>query len=112
MSFFKNETKKRCGKFVAIVSLLLMAMGLFAGLYGYFGVDTKSTWTLGEKTYPSPVALFGLLAIVAGAFALITGSLGLCAAKYKNCCFTVPFMILTLTITVFMLAVALVALAG
>jgi hypothetical protein len=91
---------------------MLIFIGLGAGIFGYFGLDIKETWTLGDQTYPSPVALFGILAIIAGLFSFLTGILGLCAAKYKKCCFTMPFMIFSIIMALVMLIVAVLGLAG
>jgi len=54
------------------------------------------------------VALFGLLALVVGLFVILTGCLGLCAAKFKKCCFTMPFMIFTIIMTIVVFVVFLI----
>jgi len=48
MSCFSNRTKHRCAKFVMIVSIFLCVIGLFAGLFGYFGLGIEDTWELGD----------------------------------------------------------------
>lgn len=112
MACFSNRTKAGCAKFIAIVSCVLLVMGIASACYGYFGTDTKATWKLGENTFPTPGALFGILAILAGAFTAITGLLGLLTAKFKKCCFTLPFMIFSAIICILMLVVSVIALAG
>jgi len=81
-------------------------MGLFSGLYGYLGIDINATMTLGDQKIPSPTALFGMLAIVVGIFTFVVGLLGLCAAKWKKCCFTMPFCIFSFILFIVMLVVA------
>jgi len=76
------------------------------------GLDIEETWDLGGNTFPSPLALFGILAILAGLFSMVTGILGVLAAKYKKCCFTLPFMIFGVIMSIAMLIVALLALIG
>jgi len=95
-----------------IVSIVLILMGLFSGLFGYFGLDIEETWELGNTEFPSPMALFGVLAILVGLFTVVTGLLGLLAAKFKKCCFTLPFMIFTIVLSIAMLIVALLAIIG
>jgi len=96
-------------KVVMIVSILLTVIGLAAGLFGYLGTDIKESWKIDEATtFPSPMALFGILAIVVGLFVMLTGLLGICAAKFKKCCFTMPFFIFCLIMTVLMLVVTLI----
>jgi len=56
--------------------------------------------------------LFGVLAILAGLFSVVTGLLGLLAAKFKKCCFTLPFMIFAVIMSIVMLIVTLIALIG
>jgi small basic protein len=72
----------------------------------------EDTWELGDTTFPSPMALFGMLAILAGLFSVVTGILGLLAAKFKKCCFTLPFMIFAVIMCIIMLIVTLLALIG
>ena len=112
MACFSNKTKHCCAKFIMIVSIFLCAIGLFAGLFGYFGLDIKDSWKLGDTTFPSPVALFGILAIIAGLFSVVTGLFGIAAAKFKKCCFTLPFMIFAIVMCIVMLVVSLLALVG
>merc|ERR1719453_769009 len=95
-----------------IVSIMLCIIGLAAGLFGYLGADIEDTWELGNTTFPSPMALFGMLAILAGLFSVVTGILGLLAAKFKKCCFTLPFMIFAIIMCIIMLVVTLLALVG
>lgn len=95
-----------------IVSIMLCVIGLAAGLFGYLGADIESTWELGNTSFPSPMALFGMLAILAGLFSVVTGILGLLAAKFKKCCFTLPFMIFAVVMCIIMLVVTLLALIG
>lgn len=87
-------------------------MGLASALFGFFGVDREETWKVGDQEYPSPVALFGLLAMLVGLFVFLTGLLGVCAAKYKKCCFTMPFMIFSIIMCVVMLIVAIIGIVG
>lgn len=54
------------------------------------------------------MAVVGTAALVAGIFTLLTGCLGLAAAHFKKCCFTMPFMIFAFIMSIFMLAVALI----
>lgn len=109
---FSNKTKACCAKFVLFVSLGLILIGLVAALYGYFGLDIEETWEVGDVKFPSPLALFGVLAILAGLFSMVTGILGVLAAKYKKCCFTFPFMIFAVIMSIFMLIVAMIAFIG
>jgi len=109
---FSNKTKACCAKFVLFVSMGLILIGLISAIYGYFGLDIEDRWELGNITFPSPLALFGLLAILAGLFSMLTGVLGVLAAKYKKCCFTLPFMIFAVVMCIFMLIVAMIAFIG
>merc|ERR1712151_1267833 len=118
MGNFKNIksnmccTKKCCGRYVFIVSFVLMVLGLAPGLYGYFGIDIEETWTLGSYTVPSPTALFGILAIIVGIFVVVTGIFGALAGYYKMPCFTLPFQIFVIIVSICMLIIAGLALAG
>jgi len=95
-----------------IVSIVLIVLGLASGLFGYLGIDIEETWEIGDTELPSPMAVFGILAILAGLFSVVTGLFGLLAAKFKKCCFTMPFMILTVIMSILMLIVALLAIVG
>ncbi len=79
MACFSNKTKMGCARFVGIVSCLLIIIGLAAGIFGYLNSDAPPM-KMGDETYPSPAALFGILAIIGGIFSALTGLLGLATA--------------------------------
>lgn len=58
------------------------------------------------------MAFFGLIAILAGLFTVVTGILGMLAAKCKKWCFTLPFAIFATVLTLVMLVVAIIFLAS
>jgi len=89
-----------------------MVLGLFAGLFGYLGVDIEETWEIDENyTIPSPAALFGIAAIIVGLLTLVTGIFGALAGHYKLPCYTLPFQIFVIIVSVLMLVVAVLGLA-
>lgn len=90
---------------------MLVVMGLFAGIYGRFGIDIGATWEIGDQKIPSPTALFGMLAIIVGIFVTLVGLLGLCAAKWKKCCFTMPFCVFSFILMIVMAVVAVIGIA-
>lgn len=98
--------------FVLIVSIVLVVLGAFVAIYGYFGLDIEETWVIGDEEFPSPTALFGILAILVGLFTIVTGVLGALTAKCKNACFAIPFAIFSLVLCIAMLVVAALALIG
>jgi len=110
MGCFANRTKKKMAKIIFIISIVMVLAGLGAGLFGFFGIEKTKDWKLGDKTWPSPTALFGLVAILAGIFVFFTGLLGLAAAHFKKCCFTMPFSIFALILSLLMLVAALLGL--
>jgi len=85
-----------------------MILGLASALYGNFGIDIGETWELGDQKIPSPSAIFGLLAIIVGLLCLVTGIFGSLAGHYKLICFTLPFQIFVIIVSILMLAVAMV----
>ena len=109
---YENHTKLCCAKFVYFVSFALLAVGLIACVVGAMGPDVKETLKLGDKEFPSPAALASVLAIAAGLFTMITGGMGLLAARCKTCVFTMPFMILACIVAFLMLIAAIVCLAA
>lgn len=113
---FSNKRKACCATFVLYTSCFLALLGLFAAIYPWIGVDMEETWELASDTekwtFPSPSALFGIIATLAGLFSIVTAILGCLAAKYKKCCFTLPFMIAAIIVSLVMLIVAAAILAA
>lgn len=97
--------------FVLIVSVVLILLGAFVALYGYFGLDIEETWKIGDDEFPSPLSIFAIAAVLVGLFTIVTGVLGALTAKCKNACFAVPFALFSLVLCIAMLVVAVIGFA-
>jgi uncharacterized membrane protein len=105
---FSNKTKARCASIVLYISIGLIVLGAFCAIYGYFGLDIKETWKIGDEEFPSPLTFFAIAVVIVGLFTLVTGVLGVLTAKCKNACFAVPFALFSFVLMLAMLIVAII----
>lgn len=102
---FENPTKVRCAKIVTIVAFIELIIGIACAIYGFIGSDHGAKIEFKSQNIPAPQTALAISALIVGLLTIIVGCLGLATAKYKQCCFACPFMILSFVI--FILAILL-----
>ena len=111
MACFSDEIKHKCSKFVMVVSILLILLGIVTLAYGYFTLSgDKWATPSGDYDLDFSQAVAGLI-LIAGLLTVLTGCLGMCTGKFKKVFFTLPFMILTFIIMILCFAAGAMALA-
>ena len=91
MACFSDATKHKCSKFVMVVGIVLVILGILTLAYGYAQFSGQSFENeYAEMDFTSGLAM-GTLA--AGLFTAIVGICGLLTAKFKKPFFAAPFMI-------------------
>ena len=107
---FSDHTKIRCSKFIMFISIVMFIGGLAIALPA-----VKKFVTEDDVSFPSeaqnytdfkPESIIPTVALLAGAFMVLTAMCGCCTSKFKKIFFTFPFMILALVICVLMFIAA------
>jgi hypothetical protein len=91
-------------KLVACVSMFLFILGIVVAAYGYLvlgGGEEPITSDYNPGFNPALAGKF--LALIAGVLCVVTSIFGCATAKFKNFCFALPFMLLSIVIGLLML---------
>jgi len=119
MACYSNACKHRSSKCVFFVGGILIIMGLVTAVVGFLLTGDEDIQKVLENEWIKKMNIKGMDAtsgfstaiIIGGAFAVITGFLGLATGKFKKFCFTLPFMILSFLIGLLLVISGLIALA-
>ena len=93
MACFSNETKHKAAKFVMIVSLVTLVMGVLVLIFGVLQSGQFSDYTSEYASFDISGG-FATGTIAFGILTALVGLLGACTAKYKKPVFATLFMIL------------------
>lgn len=103
---FSNKTKVCCERVVLFIGIIEIVFGIALAAYGFIGSDHGAEIDFKNQSIPAPQTALAIGALLVGLFTIIVGMLALATAKYKHCCFTAPFMILSFLICIFALVLA------
>ena len=107
---FSDHTKIRCSKFIMFISIVMFIGGLAIALPAVkkFVTEDNVSFPSEAQNYTDfkPESIIPTVALLAGAFMVLTAMCGCCTSKFKKIFFTFPFMILALVICVLMFIAA------
>ena len=105
MVCFSVKTKERMAKLVGTISVFKFVLGIVVAAYGYLALGGKEEpITSSYNPGFDPDVAGETLALLAGAFCVITAILGFATAYFKKFFVALPFMILAVAIGLLMLA--------
>lgn len=101
MVCYSDKCKAVCAKVIMVVSIILVILGIVTAIFGAMqDKSVQDKLNLGpDFSLPSiNNQMLSLGVTILGVIAIVVGILGLLVARFKNCCVTVPFMLLSLII--------------
>ncbi len=110
MGCYSNELKHKCAKIVLIVSIFIGILGLVTTIFGFLQTGDGQQYAADYAQFDVEGG-FAAGTIVGGVFCIVTAVLGCAAGKFKKFFFTVPFLVLSFILFIF-LAIAGGILAG
>jgi hypothetical protein len=96
MVCYSDKIKSLAAKVVAVVSGIIILMGLLTAYFGAIqtGVVQKPNEWSGVSAFDQ--SGLGKVVLMFGAFVILVGLLGCATCKCKKACFTIPFVIFTM----------------
>jgi hypothetical protein len=108
MVCYSDKIKSLATKVVAVVSGIVILMGLLTAIFGaiQMGVVQKPNEWSGVGAFDQ--SGLGTAVLILGALVILVGLLGCATCKCKKACFTIPFVILTMIFGIILLIVGLI----